>query len=236
MAGAIAHHFNNLLFVVLGNIELALEMDSNDPMVRQCLKHAQDGTNRMAEISGKMLTYLGLTVKDRAKIDLTAACRQSLPLLRAMYPEAVQVEALFPEQGPDIVAHAPQIQELLHILVENARESCHDQHCQIYLTISTVEAEEIAPSHRFPLAWTPQHDRYACLQIADNGSGIAQEHLERIFDPFFSNKFLGRGMGLSLVQGILRAHEGCVTVTSTPGEGTSINVYLPLADQDTNPS
>ena len=233
MAGAIAHHYNNLLFVVLGNIELALEMDSDDPMVRQCLKHAQDGTNRMAEISGKMLTYLGLTVKDRAKIDLAAVCSQSLPLLRAMYPETVQVEAFFPEQGPDIVAHAPQIQELLHILVENARESCHDQQqCEIHLTISTATAESIAPSHRFPIGWTPQHTDFARLQITDNGSGIAQEHLERIFDPFFSNKFLGRGMGLSLVQGILRAHEGCVTVTSTPGEGTSINVYLPLANED----
>lgn len=233
MAGAIAHHFNNLLFVVLGNIELALEMDGDDPMFRQCLRYAQDGTNRMAEISGKMLTYLGLTVKDRTRIDLSAACSQSLPLLQAMYPETVHLHALFPEQGPNIVAHAPQIQELLHILVENARESCHDQQCHIHLTISTAAAEEIASSHRFPLIWTPQHAHYACLQIRDNGSGIAQEHLERIFDPFFSDKFLGRGMGLSLVQGILRAHEGCVTVVSTTGQGTTISVYLPLADQTT---
>lgn len=231
MAGAIAHHFNNLLFVILGNIELALEHAPRDRILQQSLRYAQDGTHRAAEISGKMLTYLGLTIKDRAMIDLGAVCRQHLPLLQAIKPEAVTIRTTFPASGPLVVANANQIQELLGILFENAWESCHEHQCEIRLAIETAAAEDIAGEHRFPLAWQPQAAAYACLQVSDNGSGIAAEHMEKIFDPFFSNKFMGRGMGLPLVLGILRAHKGCVTVASQPGQGTTVRVYIPLLEE-----
>jgi two-component system, sensor histidine kinase len=227
MAGAIAHHFNNLLFVILGNIELALENAPRDPVLQQSLKYAQDGTHRAAEISGKMLTYLGLNIKDRAMIDLSAVCRQHLPLLRAIKPDTVTIQTTFPVTGPLIAANANQIQELLSILFENAWESCHDLPCEIHLAIETATAADIAGEHRFPLTWKPQAAVYACLQVTDNGSGIAEEHMEKIFDPFYSNKFMGRGMGLPLVLGILRAHKGCVTVVSRPGQGTTVRVYVP---------
>jgi len=232
MAGAIAHHFNNLLFIILGNLELALENAPFDPVLQQSLRYAQNGTNRAAEICGKMLTYLGLTVTDRAMIDLSAVCRQNLPLLRALKPETATLHPNFPASGPTLVASAHQIEELLNILVENAWESSHDQHCDIYLTIHTAATTDIA-EHRLPLAWKPQGTAYACLEVADNGSGIAEEHIEKIFDPFFSNKFMGRGMGLPMVLGILRAHKGCVTVVSQPGQGTTVRVYFPLPEETT---
>jgi two-component system, sensor histidine kinase len=234
MAGAIAHHFNNQLFVILGNIELALENAPHDPMLQQSLLYAQEGTNKAAEISGKMLTYLGLTIKDRAKVDLSAICRRILPRIRAIKPDTATLHANFPASGPTIVANENQIEELLDILVENAWESRPDRPCDIHLSIDTAAAADIAAQHRFPLAWKPRETIYACLQVADNGSGIAEEHLERIFDPFYSNKFMGRGMGLPLVLGILRAHKGCVTVTSKTGQGTTIRVYFPLVEEITD--
>ena len=231
MAGAIAHHFNNLLFVVLGSIELALEKVSADPLVRQYLTFAQDGTNRAAEISGKMLTYLGLTMKDKSPMDLGKVVRQHLPLLEAMKPETATIHAVLPANGPRIVANVHQVEELVTILAENGWEAGHGRLCEIRLTISTAGAADLADTHRFPQAWQPQHQSYACLEVTDNGTGIAPEHLEQIFDPFFSNKFMGRGMGLPLVLGILRAHKGCVTVSSEPDRGTTIRAYFPLPKQ-----
>ena len=171
MAGAIAHHFNNQLFVILGNIELALENAPHDPMLQQSLKYAREGTNKAAEISGRMLTYLGLTIKDRTLVDLGATCRRSLPRIRAIKPDTATLHQNFPASGPTIVANENQIQELLDILVENAWESCPDRTCDIHLSIDTAAAADIAAEHRFPLAWKPQETAYACLQVADNGSG-----------------------------------------------------------------
>jgi signal transduction histidine kinase len=228
MAGAIAHHFNNLLFVILGNIELAQEDAPAHPALNRSLAFALDGTNRAAEISGRMLTYLGMNTRDKEVIDFSAACRQSLPLLLSIKPGAVAFETDFPSAGPTITANPSQVQEILAILAENAWESCEHDTCRIRLAISTVAAESIAGSHRFPLAWQPHSEAYACLEVADNGSGIDEEHIEKIFDPFFTNKFTGRGMGLAMVLGILRAHSGCVIVDSLPGRGSTFRVYLPL--------
>ena len=228
MAGAIAHHFNNLLFVILGNIELAMEdAPPHSPLIKS-LGLALDGTNRAAEISSKMLTYLGMNTRDKEAIDLSTACRQGLTLLQAIMPATAVLETAFPASGPTIIANPSQIQQLLAVLTENAWESCGPNHCRIHLAISTVAAEAIDETHRYPLAWHAQSETYACLEVMDNGCGIDDAHLEMIFDPFFTNKFTGRGMGLAMVLGILRAHNGCVTMDSIFGQGSTFRIYFPM--------
>ena len=228
MAGAIAHHYNNLLFVILGNIELALGQASYDELLTQSLMQAMEGTNRAAEISSRMLTYLGLNTKNKIEIDLGQFCRQRLPYALDNKAELSEIYTEFPEQGPLIMASTNQIEEILAILLENARESRQDGESIIKLAISTVRAREISTTHRFPVAWSSPDSDFACLQISDNGCGIDEEHLGRIFDPFFSDKLTGRGMGLPLALGIIRAHKGCVTVESRPSQGTTFNIYFPL--------
>ena len=228
MAGAIAHHYNNLLFVILGNIELALGQASYDELLTQSLMQAMEGTNRAAEISSRMLTYLGLNTKNKIEIDLGQFCRQRLPFALDNKAELSEIYTEFPEQGPLVLASTSQIEEILAILLENARESRQDGESVIKLAISTVRAREISTTHRFPVAWSSPDADFACLQISDNGCGIEEEHLGRIFDPFFSDKLTGRGMGLPLALGIIRAHKGCVTVESRLGQGTTFNIYFPL--------
>jgi PAS domain S-box-containing protein len=236
MAGAIAHHFNNLLFVILGNLELALENAAEGTLLRQTLVQAQEGAAKAAKISGKMLTYLGLNAKGKTTVDLSALCRQSLPLLTLKKPAGTILHSTFPAFGPLFEADPNQIQELLALLVDNAFEACHDQACDIHLRIDTIPADKITARHRFPLAWNPRASTYARLSVADTGTGIAEEHLEKIFDPFFSNKFLGRGLGLPLVLGILRSHQGCVTATSQEGKGSTFNIHFPLPDRASSPA
>lgn len=227
MAGAIAHHFNNLLTAVIGNVELALDDAPRGQDQAKLLKGALSGAIRGAEISNKMLTYLGMNSMKKESLDLSAVCRQSLPLLQMITPGVLMI-ADFPATGPTVVADLSQIQILLTNLVHNGCEACEGKEGVLHLAITTVDARDISSEHRFPLAWQPQTKRYGCLQVQDNGCGIATEHLSKIFEPFFSSKFTGRGMGLALVQGILKSHNSCITVATKPAIGTTFKVYFPI--------
>jgi PAS domain S-box-containing protein len=227
MAGAIAHHFNNLLSTIIGYIELALDDLPRGQEADKMLTAALDGANRATEISHKMLTYLGMNSLKKEQVDLSEICRQAIPMLQMMMPGRVTVNADFPTIGPMILADPKQIQMLLTNLVQNGCEACEGKNGTLHLAITTVDAKYILSEHRFPLAWEPQTDRYGCLHVQDNGCGMPVEHLDKIFEPFFSSKFTGRGMGLSIVLGILKAHSGCVTVESSPGSGTTFKVYFP---------
>ncbi len=228
MAGAIAHHFNNLLTAIIGNVEMALEDVPRGQRVARMLTAALNGAKRATEISGKMLTYLGMNLMKNEQLDLSVICRQSLPLLQMMTPGRVIMNADFPACGPVVRADLSQIQVLLTNLVQNGLEACEGEGGILHLAITTVNATDIVSEHRLPLDWQPQAEKYGCLHVQDNGCGIKSEHLSKIFEPFFSTKFTGRGMGLALVLGILKAHSSCVTVESRPGRGTIFRVYFPV--------
>jgi two-component system cell cycle sensor histidine kinase/response regulator CckA len=91
---------------------------------------------------------------------------------------------------------------------------------------------EIPAVYRFPIGWQPQDHAYACLEVVDAGCGIADKDIENLFDPFFSSKFTGRGLGLSVVIGIVRPHSGVVTVESEPGRGSIFRVFIPVSEEE----
>ena len=231
MAGAIAHHYNNILSVIMGNIELALDDAPPNSSLSRILSAALNGTNRAAEISGKMLTYLGMNTKGKELSDLSVVCRQTLPLLLTKKPEGVVIQSAFTAPGPAVMANPAQLQEILASLVENSWEALGKSGGIIHLEVRTVATADIDLGLRFPLAWQPQAHTYGVLEVRDQGCGIAAADIEKIFDPFFTGKFMGRGMGLALVLGILRAHDGCITVASHPGRDTTIQVYIPVHDR-----
>jgi PAS domain S-box-containing protein len=229
MAGAIAHHFNNQLQAVTMSLELTrCELAGNAGVVEN-LSRAMEAVRKAAEISTLMLTYLGQSKVTREPLDLSAVCLRSLPLLRAGMPQRVALATHFPSPGPVLSANANQLQQVLTNLVTNACESSGDEQGAVRLTITTVSAKEIPGANRFPIDWRPQDTAYACLEVADAGCGIAAEEIGKICDPFFSSKFAGRGLGLSVVLGIVRAHEGLLTVESKPGRGSVFRVFLPAA-------
>nr|WP_320011782.1 ATP-binding protein [uncultured Desulfobulbus sp.] len=226
MAGAIAHHFNNQLFAVMGNLELFLEGHTNTPE-HPHLYSAMESLHNAAELSNRMLTYLGINNKGKTLLELSEEVRLLLTLLLARKPVHVQLIPSFPTTGPMLHANPEQLRELITNLVENSWEAM-EAPGTISITLSTVDSTRIYAHFRLPLQWKPTQQDYACIEVSDTGSGMEPRELERIFDPFYSNKFLGRGMGLPLVLGIVRAHNGCITLKSQPQKGTRVRVYLPV--------
>lgn len=228
MAGAIAHQFNNQLQAIMGGLELAVEEQSRGKDCMATLDVIMQATHRAAEISRLMLTYIGKTHVKLEIVDISDVCRRNLPLIQAAIPKRVALETDLPPRGPNAMANADQIQQILTNLVANAWEAYGDGPGIIRLRLKTVAAADIPSAHRFPLDWQPQDNAcYACLEVEDKGAGIAENDIGKIFDPFFSTKFTGRGMGLSVVFGIVRAHNGCIAVESKAGQGARFRIYLP---------
>lgn len=229
MAGAIAHHFNNQLHAVMMNLELAMNDRSDEESSVRLMASAMQSAQKAAEVSSLMLTYLGHSVANQERLDLGEVCRRSVSLLRAVMPERVHLDKALPSPGPCVRADANQIQHILTNLVTNAWEASAGAGGSVRLTVTTVTANEIGTLHRFPLDRKPQPAGYACLEVADAGCGISEHDIEKVFDPFFSSKFSGRGMGLAVVLGIVRAHDGFITVKSEPRLGSTFRVFLPVA-------
>jgi PAS domain S-box-containing protein len=231
MAGAIAHHFNNQLGAVMGNLELAMVGLPRGAGAVEKLTEAMQAARRAAEVSGLMLTYLGQTRGKREPLDLSETCRQSLPMLQAALPQDVALKTDLPSPGPSINANANQIQQVLTSLCTNAWEAVGDGRGVVHLIVKVVSAADIPAAPRFPFDWQSHDTAYACLEVADAGCGIATPDIEKLFDPFYSTKFAGRGLGLSVALGIVRTHGGVITVQSAPGHGSVFRIFFPVSTE-----
>jgi PAS domain S-box-containing protein len=232
MAGAIAHHFNNMLAVSIGNLELAIMDLPPGSDVLKNLTQAMKASHKAAEVSSLMLTYLGQTPGKHEPLDLSDICHLGMSMLRAVIPNKVIVETELPSPGPTIRANANQMHQVLTNLITNVWESIGDNGGTIRLIIKTVSSADIPASHCFPIDYQPQSIPYACMEVTDTGCGISDKDIEKIFDPFFTTKFTGRGMGLPVVLGIVRAHNGAVSVESKPGRGSVFRIFLPVSTEE----
>lgn len=235
MAGAIAHHFNNLLGAVMGNLELAMMELTQAIDAGPSLAEAMTAARRAAEISRLMLAYLGQRAAQPERVDLAAVCRTALPLLNAFLPGKAHLRTDLPEPGPLVQVDVAQLHQVLTNLLVNAAESIGEKEGEISITISLVAAAKLSTVQFYPPDWQPQAESYACLVVADNGNGLTPEIIEQIFDPFFSTKFTGRGLGLPVALGIVKAHQGAITVAGEPGQGAVFQVLLPVVAQPAPP-
>ncbi len=232
MAGAIAHLFNNLLGGVLGHLDIALEDLPLGRDVRENLVDAQVAARRASEVSSLMLAYLGQAPGKHEPLDLSELCRVYLPEIRESMAGNVFIDAALPLPGPVIDGNPHQIQQIVNGLISNAWEALPDDAKQVRLIIRSCEPSEIPAGTRIPADWQPAHPLYACLEVMDEGSGIPESDIERIFEPFFSRKNTGRGLGLAVVLGMVRAHQGVILVDSAPGRGSVFRVLFPVQQTD----
>ncbi|MGE0355017.1 MAG: response regulator, partial [Gemmatimonadales bacterium] len=226
LAGGIAHDFNNLLVGVLGNASLALEELPEDSAVRETIKDVEVAALRAAELTRQMLAYAGRSVFEVQLIDLPRLVREMTHLLRAVISKKATLHFEFPADLPAVNGDPTQLRQVVMNLITNASDALGAGGGRILISAHLLEADRdyLATSYlddQLPAG------KYVALSVTDTGRGMDAETRDRMFDPFFSTKFVGRGLGLAAVLGITRAHHGTIHVESEPGVGTTITLLLP---------
>jgi len=229
MTEAIAHLFNNHLAVVVGNLELLADKVQLDAHGSENLREAQAAAFRAAETSGLMITFLGVEQGKKGMVDLAGVCGRRLEKMEEDVPEGAEIVYDLPDSGPIIRADKVHVDQIISALVTNAWESLRKAG-EVRVSAGTSRVADIPETHRYPLDWKPRSGDYACLAVADTGCGMNETTIGRIFDPFYTDKFLGRGLGLAVVLGIVKASDGCIVVESEPGRGSRFRVFWPLSE------
>lgn len=227
MAGAMAHHFNNLMTIVAGNLELAKGDVAQHSTTYALLDKAQGGCKRACELGQALLIYTGQFAEAITPINISDFCAELLDSGKIMPPEHIALLRDLAAPGPVVAANPVHLEQTLAALMTNAAETIGKESGQIVFRVKSIDRKNISKSHIFPAEWAPSQDRYCCLEITDTGTGIDERQMSRIFDPFYSDKFVGRGLGLPLALSIVKKFHGAITVTSQPKRGSTFQVLLP---------
>jgi len=227
LAGGVAHDFNNLLTAILGNADLALLEGHTHPEVRARLEEIVTTAGLASDLTRQMMAYTGNAGVRFSSVVVAEVIDAALDELRHQVPEGVRVSVSVGPEGLALLGDARQVAQAIHHLVANAVEAVADTagEVQIAVAVRVPTATEVARGHGAQLL---ADERYATISVTDDGPGVDPALHDRLFEPFYSTRFPGRGLGLSAAQGIARAHGGGVTVTSKPGEGTSVTLFLGL--------
>ncbi len=226
LAGGIAHDFNNLLMAMLAHTDLLLADAEPDSPAIEDLRGIETAALRAADLCRQMLAYAGLGRMAAEEVDVTTAVDELSGSLRNCVLPPAELRFIA-GRGPAIVRVDPaQLRQALTNLVTNASEALGGLPGTITVRCgvrSCLGPELVAPWQTEPLPDGP----YVALAVSDSGCGIAPDSLPRVFEPFYSSKFLGRGLGLPAALGIARAHGGTITIDSQEGAGTTVTLLLP---------
>lgn len=231
MAEGVAHDFNNLLTVISARTQMLQESTDIGPGSREALEQIMLAVQAAADLSGQMLVYSGYGAVKKDPVDVSRLVEDLRPLLSAAVSRHAELSYSLVERLPGVVSDASQLRQVVINLAVNASES-DDAGAPLSVRIATgrtcLADEQPATSELSFL----DSDRTPCVfvEVADSGLGMDMETQQRIFDPFFSTKFAGRGLGLAVVMGIVRGLGGAVRVQSQQGAGTKMRVLLPATE------
>jgi PAS domain S-box-containing protein len=228
LAGGIAHDFNNLLMVVLGNLDLALTDRSLPAPLRESLQSIGKAARQGAELTRQLLVYAGREPMRVTKLDLSMVVRDMTQIIEVSLRGKGQLVYELAEAIPPVDVDPSLIRQVIMNLLLNAMESLGERGGEIMLRTGREELDSPALEKNILGRGLPP-GTYVHLEVQDTGCGMDAATRERIFDPFFSTKFVGRGLGLAAVHGIVLGHHGCMRVTSEIGEGTIFRVMFPAA-------
>ncbi len=230
LAGGIAHDFNNLLMGILGNADLALRKISPGSPSRDHLISITQISTRAAELCRQMLAYSGRGSFVVKSVDLNNIVEEMIQLLEVSITKNASLKFDLSRHLPAVEADATQLRQIVMNLITNASEAIVSESGVISISTGKMECDQAYLTEPY-LEEPLQEGLYAYLEVADSGCGMDDETLQKIFDPFFSTKFTGRGLGLSAVLGIVRGHGGLLKVHSQSGKGSTFRVLLPVTDR-----
>ncbi len=234
LAGGIAHDFNNLLVGILGNASYLCAELERETQQWQAAREVEISARRLADLTREMLKFAGKEPFTPRPVDLGSLFREMAELLRPALSRDARLAIEMPGSLPPIEADPTQIRQVVMNLLTNASEALGGRPGVISVRLHRTQFDRELLEKALVKEGLSEGP-CVCLEISDTGCGMAPHTLARIFDPFFTTKFAGRGLGLSSVLGIVRSHKGTILVESTPGEGTSVRVFLPAASRAASP-
>lgn len=232
LAGGVAHDFNNLLVAILGQTSLALVRLSKEDPAYQAIEKATRAAERAAELTRQLLAYSGRGHFEIQLLNLNLLIQENLHLFEVAVPKNIYLQSQLTIPLPLIEADAGQMQQIIMNLILNGAEAIGDIAGTVMVT---TDIQEVHASDKQLWQYTGEplaSGSYVSLEVHDSGYGMDEATVARIFDPFFSTKKAGRGLGLAAVLGIVRGHHGGICVYSEVGKGTTFKVLFPIVSQE----
>jgi PAS domain S-box-containing protein len=224
LAGGVAHDFNNFLGCILADADATMSELATDSPVRDGLERIETVAVRASQIVRQIISYTGDEQRDLEPVDISYLIKEMLQLLNVFIPKNASLNVDLPESLWLTHANAAQLRQVVMNVVLNAGEAIGDQSGVISIT---GKRRTMSENGKLAAPGVSSDSDYVCVEISDTGAGMTEEVRKRIFDPCFSTKFPGRGLGLAAVQNIVHGHRGKIDVTSTPGTGTSFQILIP---------
>ena len=228
LAGGIAHDFNNILSILRGNL-LLIEADlPADHPIAPAISEMSRACARARDLVRQILTFGRQQEQDRKIVSLDEVIQEALKLLRATIPATIEIRSRITAGLPTVLADAGQIHQVVTNLGINASQAIGRGAGVITVELDEAHVDGGVAAHSPDL----HEGHYVRLRFGDSGSGMTRDVLERIFEPFFTTKPLGSGtgLGLAVVRGIIKSHDGAITVYSEPGKGTHFHIYFPVVE------
>jgi len=230
LAGGVAHDFNNLLMGILGNANLALSELDRGVCPREVVEEIELAASHAAELTGQLLAYSGKGKFLVRPLDLVETVKKHANLAKSVISDEVTIALQCDPEPAVIEADATQLTQVVLNLITNAAEAYPDGKGVVIIRTGVMQADRHCLSRTYVDDNLPE-GQYAFLEVSDAGRGMDKETLAKIFDPFFSTKKVGQGLGLAAVLGIVRGHRGAINVDSRLGEGTTFRVLFPRSDK-----
>jgi PAS domain S-box-containing protein len=225
LASGIAHDFNNILSIILGNSELALYGLPKSTPLYSFLEEIRIASLRAKDVVKQLLSFSRKSEENRHPINIVPVIDESLKLLRSSVSAHIEFRQNISRNSYTILAEPTQIHQVMINLCTNAVHAMEKTGGYLDITLENIEIY----SEKRELYPELKAGKYLKLSVSDNGHGIAPGHLDRIFEPYFTTKDIGKGsgMGLAIVHGIIKNHEGVIKVRSTLDQGTTFDIFFP---------
>ena len=228
LAGGIAHEFNNILGIIVGNAELAMDDIPEWNPARQNLQEIYTASLRARDVIKQILTFSRQTPQEIKPVRIIPIIKESLKFLRSSIPTTIEIHQNISSESETVRANPTQINQVLINLCTNAIHAMGEKGGVLEVSLENIVLDAASASHYHDLS----PGKYFKLTVNDTGHGIEPKNLKRIFDPYFTTKRVGEGsgMGLSVVHGIVKSHGGAISINSEPGKGTIFDVLLPCIE------